>query len=94
MDSDLPPLAPDPDVLCAHVRELRWRARALDQWRAETDKRVGVLESEIVTEQQARLLREALANHGRLQLTKWQQIGGLLLLVVSIADLIRAAVAG
>ena len=38
-----------------------WRLDALDEWRKETDKRVAILESEVLTEKSARLLQEALA---------------------------------
>lgn len=89
MADDLPPVSADPDVLCAHVREVRWRLRALDEWRQQSDKRMSVLESEIVTEQQARLLREALQKHGRLQLTKAQSIAGLVIGLVAVVDLVR-----
>jgi hypothetical protein len=88
-DGDLPALSNDPDALVAHMREIRWRLAALDEWREKVDGRVSVLESEIVTEREARRLREALAKHGQLQLTKAQQLAGVLLFVVAVADLIR-----
>lgn len=90
--SDLPILSSDPDVLLAHIREVRWRLRALDEWRKELDRRVSVLESEVVTEREARRLREALSKHGQLQLTKAQQLAGLLVGAVAIADLVRSLV--
>lgn len=65
-----------------------WRLDALDEWRKETEKRIAVLESEIITEKQSRLLREALAQHGRLRLTKLQQLAGLAVGAAAIADIV------
>lgn len=93
MHDDLPPLSADPEVLTAYMREVRWRLRALDAWRTESDTRVSVLESKIVSEAEARRLREALAantaSQGRLRLTRAQTLGGLLVGLVAVADLIR-----
>lgn len=93
MPDELPPLSSDPNVLFLHVLEQRWRLRALDQWREESDRRVSVLESQVLSEVEARKLREALAantaSQGRLRLTRAQQIGGLLVGLSALADLIR-----
>lgn len=81
-----------------------WRLDALDEWREGSEGRPGVdtrlalLESELVTEKEARLLREALnantAQQGRLRLTRWQAIGGGMVALVAAADFIRALVVG
>lgn len=93
MRDELPPLSPDPDVLFRHVLEHGWRLRALDEWRAEIDHRVSVLESQMLSEVEARRLREALAantaSQGRLRLTRAQQIAGMIVGLSALADLIR-----
>lgn len=89
MPDDLPLLTDDPHVLFQYVLEQQWRLRSLDHWRDGIDKRVGVLESQVVTEQQARALREALAKQGRLQLTRLQQAVLALAALAELANLIR-----
>jgi len=74
MPDGLPPLRPNVHSLYDHLLRACWRLDALDEWRAEEDRRVSVLESQVVTEKEARKLREALSQHGRLQLTRAQQV--------------------
>ena len=83
MPDDLPTLSDDPHVLFLYALEHRWRLKALDEWR------VSVLESEVVTEKQARELRAALAQHGQLRLTRLQQAAGVLVGLVAVADLLH-----
>lgn len=89
MADGLSPLKPAIESLYEHLLRACWRLDALDEWRKETESRVSVLESEVVTEQQARLLREALVKHGQLRLTRLQQLAGLGLLAVGVADLVK-----
>lgn len=66
-----------------------WRLAALDKWRGDADGRIAVLESDVVTEKEARLLREALAKHGQLRLTALQRWAGIAVGAVAVADLVR-----
>lgn len=53
-----------PDDLSGLVRKSdrhEWRLDALDKWRTEIDRRLAVVESDVLTERESRLLREALA---------------------------------
>ena len=70
------------------VDRLEWRADALDKWRSEVDARVAVLESEIITEREARRLREALARQGHIRLTSFQKWAGIIVGLVAVADLV------
>lgn len=98
MPTDLPPLSSDPQVLFQHVLELRWRIQALDEWREASDRRLAVLESDVVTEKEARTLREALAQHATaektLRLTNAQRLGGAVVGLIALADFIRGVVGG
>lgn len=75
-----------------------WRIGALDAWRSELDRRVAVLESEVVTEREARMLREALnantAQQGRLRLTRLQGFAALAVGMIAAADFVRSLVHG
>lgn len=68
--------------------KIGWRLDALDKWRAEMDARVAVLESEIITEREARRLREALARQGHVRLTSFQKWAGIVVGMVAVADLV------
>ena len=95
---------PDELDLQRQLDKLCWRLDALDVWRNGTaampgmDARVAVLESEIVTEREARMLREALnantAQQGKLRLTRWQTAGAGLVGLVAVADFLRSLVMG
>lgn len=74
------------------VDRLEWRADAIDKWRADVDARIAVLESEIITEREARRLREALARQGHIRLTTFQKWAGILVGCVALADLVRGFV--
>ena len=76
------------------VLEHAWQLRALDDWRKDLDRRVAVLESQIVTEQQARALTEALKRRDHIRLTGAQRAAAGLVGLVAVADFIRALVMG
>lgn len=88
-----------PDELTTlQLARIDWRLDALDSWRKDVDARVAVLESEIVTEREARMLREALnantAQQGRVRLTRLQMAGAGLVGLVAVADFVRSLVMG
>ncbi len=72
--------------------KLGWRLDALDRWRGQVDKRVAVLESEIITEREARKMREILDGRARrdnaIRFTRWQVLAGLMVGAVSVADFV------
>ena len=77
--------------LARNVDRNGWRLDALDRWRDQMEKRVSVLESQVLTEKQARILSEALARQGRLRLSKWEKIAGILVGAVAVTDLVLSA---
>lgn len=74
-----------------------WRLEALDRWRTECDRRLAVVESEVMTEKSARELRQALeqaqAGQGRLRLTRWQSLAAIVAGGVALADLVLSIAA-
>lgn len=78
---------------------LRWRIDALDRWREGLEKRVAVLESEIVTEREARTIRELLDKRNQrdhaIRFTRAQIAAGIVVGAVAIADfIVRVATLG
>lgn len=80
-------------MLAQHVLEHRFRLGALDKAREETERRVSVLESQVVTEKEARMLRDALASalEGRSSRgwTRAQVVIAGLVGLIAVADLVR-----
>lgn len=66
----------------------QWRLDALDEWRKETEKRVTLLESEVLTEKSARLLQEALARQGQLRLSALQRWAATAVAAIAVADFV------
>lgn len=56
------------------------------------EKRVSVLESEVLTEKQARILSEALSRQGKLRLTRAQSFAVIVAAGSGIADLVLRSV--
>lgn len=84
------------------IDRIGWRLDALDEWRKEVDKRVSVLESNVETERQTRLLNDALRsrdiadavsqklrNDASFGITTVQKIGALLLGLLVAAGTIK-----
>ena len=67
-----------------------WRLDALDKWREDVDRRLAVLESNVVTEQQARILSETIAQRSRVRLTRIQGYAVVAVGLIAVADFVRS----
>ena len=81
------------ESVARQLDRLGWRLDALDGWRKDLDARFAVLESEVLTEREARRLSEALrlqnAEHQRLRLTGWQAAAAWIVAAAALADLAK-----
>ena len=82
----------DPGFNEVGYNRLVWRLDALDSWRLNLEERLKVIESEMVTEKDARHIREALKNQSRLRLTVAQRVAGIVLVGLAVADFVRGFV--
>lgn len=79
-----------------NIDHILWRLAALDEWRKDMDGRMSVLESNVETEKQVRMLAEAVnlrkEKDVRIGFTGLQKIGALLVALIVTADSIKGLI--